>query len=140
MLSSRFCISVIAGEAMKASAVVIVSGMICFFGWAQGPAGPSAEELQQAVSAMRHIQPGQMSEEQRKSTSQELNKAWDVVSRTGQKGMEALQQELRTLQQSEEKDDCFKLGAAALLWDIGKLEKADDVAAIWSGNVDLSVH
>ena len=69
-----------------------------------------------------------------------MDRAWNTLTSAGPKGGLALKAELRKLEVSKEKDDLFKLGAAVVLWQIGKAKEAETVAALWSGDVDLNAN
>jgi len=106
-----------------------------------GPAEPApANDLTKAVAAMRKIDPATMTEQQQQVKSQELGQAWKTLMDAGPKGAAALKEELRKVDASKEKDDLFKLGAAAILWQIGKVGEAETIASMWSGDVALSAN
>ena len=109
-------------------------------GWCAeaGPAVPSP--LDEAVATMRGIRPEEFKGARAKAKGKALNEAWQTLTEAGPTGAARLKKELATLCARNEKDDYFKLAAAALLWQIRKTKEADTVARIWSGGVDLSVN
>jgi hypothetical protein len=90
-------------------------------------------DLEQAVSAMRHVELDKLSEEQQEAKAEQLDKAWEVIKSAGEKGVVRLKGEVQLIDQTKEKDDFFKLGAAALLWEIGGLDYCGSIAEIWRG-------
>ena len=100
----------------------------------------AAMDPDKAVAVMRNIKPGALSEEQRKEKTKELSEAWQALKTAGPEGVAALKKELQKMEANKEKDDHFKLGAAALLWEIGKIAEAGTVGSVWSGDVDLSTN
>jgi len=106
-----------------------------------GAAESAAEnDLTKAVAVMRKIDPAKMTEQQQLAKSQELGQAWKTLLDAGPKGVAALKEELRKVDASKEKDDFFKLGAAVVLWQIGKAAEAETIAAMWSGDVALNAN
>jgi hypothetical protein len=101
---------------------------------------PASESLTRAVAAMRGIHPAALSEEERETKSRELEGAWKVLVDAGPEGAAALKKELKAVAAANEKDDIFELGAAAVLWQLGKISEAETVAALWSGDVSLDAH
>ncbi len=103
------------------------------------PAEPSAaEKLAKAVAAMRKINPAALSDKEKQAKAQELDEAWKTLVEAGPAGAAALKGELKRIEAAKEPDAHFKLGAAAVLWQIGKLAEAQTIAALWSGDESLS--
>jgi hypothetical protein len=100
----------------------------------------AADKLAKAVAVMRKIHPAALSEKQQEAKSQELDEAWKTLIDAGPAGAAALKDELKKIDAAKERDDHFKLGAAAVLWQIGKAGEASSIAAIWSGDVALTVN
>ena len=106
-----------------------------------GAAEPSpAEKLAKAVSAMRKIDPAALSDKEKQAKGQELDEAWKTLNDAGPAGAAALKDELKKIEAAKERDNYFKLGAAAVLWQIGKAAEADTIAALWSGDVALTAN
>lgn len=103
------------------------------------PSGP-ATELDRAVAAMRKVAPADFEgdEKKAKAKGEELDKAWKTILGAGPAGIARLKQEIARLDAAREKDDFFKLGAAVVLWEAGKLDEAGTIAALWAGDVDLA--
>jgi hypothetical protein len=101
-------------------------------------ADPSEAQLSEAIASMRGIDPKGLSDARQKAKAKELGEAWKVLIGAGSRGVIALKEELKKINTRKEKDDHFKLGAAALLWHIGRFEEVQSIAAIWSGGVDLN--
>jgi HEAT repeat protein len=89
---------------------------------------------------MRKIDPAATTAEQRKAKSEELDRAWKTIIAAGPKGAAALKEECKKIAASREKDDFLVLGAAALLWQIGRVDEAGTIATLWSGDVDLNTN
>jgi hypothetical protein len=100
----------------------------------------ATEDVGKAIASMRRIDPDRLSDEQKKAKGLELVEAWKVLVNAGASGAAALKEEIERIDNQKERDDHFKLGAAAILWKIGKADEAKTIANIWSGNVDLTVN
>jgi hypothetical protein len=98
----------------------------------------AADDLNKSVAIMRKINLASMNEEQRGAKSQELDKAWKILVDAGPKGAAVLKEEIGRINASKEKDYFFILGAAAVLWQIGKVSEAKTIATLWSSDVDLN--
>jgi hypothetical protein len=104
------------------------------------PADAEAIALEKAVAAMRGVKPEGMSPEQQKLKALELSAAWKTLTEAGKPGTEALKAEIRKVDAAGAKDDFFRLGAGAILWQIGRLGEAETVAALWKAADSLTVH
>jgi len=93
---------------------------------------PVPDKLSQAIAAMRNINRSSMSEKQLQARAVQLSDAWRILIQAGPSGTKALLAELDALDKAGQKDDYFRLGAAALLWQIVKTDHAARIAAIWS--------
>ncbi|MBM4043454.1 MAG: HEAT repeat domain-containing protein [Planctomycetes bacterium] len=89
-------------------------------------------DLAKAIASLRHIDEGKLTEAQKTKKGAEIQAAWAALVGAGQQGALALKREIETVDKAREKDDFFKLGAAALLWQIGKLDEADAIAKVWA--------
>ena len=107
---------------------------------AQPAKPPTAEELDKAVAAMRRIDPSKIPPEEAKARGEQLDKAWNTVVAAGPAGAAKLKDEIAKIDAAKEKDDFFKLGAAAILWSIGGADEAAAVAGIWTSGVDLTAN
>lgn len=103
-------------------------------------AAPATPDLARAVAAMRGVAPDKMTEDERKAKAQELDAAWKTLGAAGKPAADLLKAEIRKIDAAKEKDDLFKLGAAVVLWQIGKLDEAAPIAGLWSGDVDLAAN
>lgn len=112
----------------------------CWLPSAQAAGAAAPDDLAKAVAVMRNVAPAALTQEQKQTKAQDLDQAWKTLVAAGPKGLAALKDELGKLDASREKDDFFKLGAAALLWQIGKVAEAATIAGVWSGDVDLSIN
>ena len=102
---------------------------------------PTAADLDKAVAAMRKVKPADFEdEEKRKAKGRELSDAWKTLIGAGPGGATRLKTEIAAITKAKERDDYFKLGAAAVLWQIGKLNEAKTIAAAWLGDVDLALN
>ncbi|MCX5907019.1 MAG: hypothetical protein NTY64_07480, partial [Deltaproteobacteria bacterium] len=100
---------------------------------------PAESDLKKAIAIMRRTAEVKIPEE-REKRSKDLDWAWKMLINAGPNGASALKEELRKLEASKEKDDLFKLGAAVVLWRIGKADEAESIAALWAGDVDLNAN
>ena len=117
---------------------VVVLALVCGGAWgAEASEAGAPEGLAKAVAAMRKIDPASLSEEQQKAKAKELDEAWKTLVGAGPAGAAALKAELKALDAAKEKDDFFRLGACAVLWQVGKLDEAGTIAAVWLGDVAL---
>ncbi len=91
----------------------------------------SDKAVSEAIREMRGIDPGRMTEEEQETKGEALDKAWDVLSKSGDKGAKALLKEVEAVDKAGEDDAFFKLGAACLIWGIGEVKYADEIAKIW---------
>ncbi|MBN2211100.1 MAG: HEAT repeat domain-containing protein [Sedimentisphaerales bacterium] len=107
------------------------------YGWGQQA---TEEQLQQAVSVLRKINPAELTKEQQQQKGMEMNQAWQTLVQAGSRGAAVLKAEIQAIDAANERDDYFKLGAGAILWGIGQTKEADTIAALWSGNVDLAAN
>ena len=92
----------------------------------------SQKQISNAVSTMRGIVPEKMSNEQKEKKAKELDEAWMTLQAAGMDGVNAIKTEIKKIDQTGEKDDFFKLGAAAVIWYIQKEEAAETIAGIWN--------
>lgn len=106
-------------------------GLLAAASAAAQPAGGTDPQLARAVAALRNVDPAKLTEAQQEAKSEELNRAFETISKAGAAGAAALKAELRRLDATRVRDDRFRLAAAALLWDIGEFAEVDAVAAIW---------
>ena len=91
------------------------------------------EPLTKAIAVMRNVDQSRISLQERRARALQMSSAWKTLISAGPRGTEALRAELDALDQARQKDDFFRLAAAALLWRIGKTDHAGRIAAIWSG-------
>lgn len=113
-----------AGAALAAAVLLTISTP------APGQLAPD-QDLPKAVRALRRIDPRRIPPEQRQAKGVEVQAAWETIMAAGETGRTALKAELREIEQTKERDDFFKLSAAALLWQLGNLDEAPTIAAIW---------
>jgi hypothetical protein len=100
-------------------------------------AQPSDPELDKAVAVLRKIAWKDWSDEQKETKAKEIDAAWKTLSSAGEKGAARLKQEIEKIDTEKEKDDFFKLNAAVVLWEIGKVSEAEYIAKVWE-SADLS--
>jgi len=98
------------------------------------------DELAAAVRTMRRVDVEAIPAEQKQAKAEALSDAWDRLVAAGPAGADALSAELKRIEAARERDDYFKLGAAVVLWQIGQARYADDIAALWGGDVDLTLN
>ena len=92
----------------------------------------SDKKLDDAVAALRHINQDQLDDDEKERKAKEIDAAWEVIKSFGQNGISRLKQEVQKVDAGKEKDDFFKLNASSLLWQIGRLNEAENVAGIWN--------
>lgn len=92
----------------------------------------SNPKLERAIATLRHVNPGKLTDKEQEKKAEEIDKAWAVIKAAGQAGVSRLKEEVRRVENSQERDDYFKLNASALLWGIRKLDEAESIAAIWN--------
>jgi len=90
------------------------------------------DELDKAVAALRHVKPEELHEKSKQAAALELTRNWNVIIDAGKRGAERLKKELRAIDDADEEDDFFKLGACALLWEIGRQDEAETIARVWT--------
>ncbi len=112
----------------------------CQIGYADGIDSKFSPEIRSAVQSMRKIDPSKITEKEEKEQAEKLDKSWKTLIDSGPEGAAALKEELKNIEKLKEKDDFFKLGAAAVLWQIGKVDEAQTIASLWSGDIDLSLN
>lgn len=89
------------------------------------------QDLAKAIGSLRHIDERTLTEAEKTKKGVEMQAAWAALVGAGQRGALALKREIEAVDKAGEKDDFFKLGAAALLWQIGKLDEAGAIAKVW---------
>jgi len=89
------------------------------------------QKLEKAIATLRHIEMAKIPEAQREAKGNEINAAWEVIRAAGATGVARLKEEVLRVERGKEKDDYFKLNAAALLWTIGQLNEVETIARIW---------
>ena len=57
---------------------------------------------------------------------------WSTIQSAGDDGTVAIENELTKMTLNNEKDDFFKLNVGSLLWNMKKLDKAEEIGKIWS--------
>jgi HEAT repeats len=90
------------------------------------------KNLEEAIATLRHINQDGLTEAQKELKAGQIDNAWKIISASGEKGLSRLKQEVQKVDSNKEKDDFFKLNASALLWQIGRLTEADNIARIWN--------
>jgi hypothetical protein len=89
------------------------------------------QSFDQPLRALRGIQTERLSEAEKKSKSIELQQAWEALEKGGPRAIKALHRAITEDRQNAKKDDFFALAAAALLWKLGGVTEADEIARIW---------
>lgn len=88
-------------------------------------------KLEAAIAKLRFINESKLNDKQKENKAQEIDAAWEVIRAAGKPGIAALKQELQRVKSRGEKDDFFKLNAAALLWQIGRFDEVATITEIW---------
>jgi hypothetical protein len=114
------------------AALLAVALLLLFPTGAHPRQAAPAQNLERAVASLRNIDASKLTEAQADAKSQELDAAWDTITKAGPAGVARLKTELRRLDETKVRDDRFRLAAAALLWDIAKFDEAEAIASIWS--------
>lgn len=94
--------------------------------------------LAAAVAELRHMRPD-MTREEQKAKSERIDAAWEQLTAAKDAGAKALLDEAAKLDAAKEKDDFFKLGAAVVLWQIGRFDRVQDIVGLWAGT-DLTTN
>lgn len=89
-------------------------------------------DLEKAIASLRHIQTAKMTAQEQETKAKQIDESWKLIIASGQTGLARIKQEIRSVDAGTEKDDFFKLNAAVLLWQIGKLNEAESIAAVWN--------
>lgn len=92
----------------------------------------SDPRLARAVAALRNVDPDKLTEQQQGAKAEELTHAFETLTKAGPAGAAALKAELQRLDAARARDDRFRLAAAAILWETGRLAEAEAIAAIWN--------
>lgn len=88
-------------------------------------------KLEAAIAKLRFIDAGKLSEAQKEARAAEIDAAWLAIRTAGKPGVARLKLELQRVKRKGEKDDFFKLNAAALLWQIGRFDEVAAITEIW---------
>ncbi|MEN3332532.1 MAG: hypothetical protein V7641_1897 [Blastocatellia bacterium] len=88
-------------------------------------------KLESAIAKLRFINASKLNDAQKEAKAAEIDAAWLVIRTAGKQGIERLKQELQQIKRKGEKDDFFKLNAAALLWQIGRFDEVAAITEIW---------
>lgn len=94
--------------------------------------GVADRKLDAAIATLRNINSDKLNEAQKAAKAKEIEKAWETIRASGKAGISRLKQEIQQLDKANQKDDFFKLNASSLLWQIGRFDEAESVAAIWN--------
>ncbi|MCY3003079.1 MAG: hypothetical protein NTV21_14850 [Planctomycetota bacterium] len=97
---------------------------------AQQSAPVVTEELRRAVAELRNV-PEDLPEEEIEERTTRIDAAWDTLIAAKDAGVVALLEEAAKLDAAKEQDDRFKLGAAAVIWQIGHFDRVAEVARLW---------
>jgi len=114
----------------RSTFVTILFGAV----WCAGlhsPAKSQEQSVDQALQVLRAVHAEKLSESDKKSKAVELQLAWETLEKGGPGAITALHQAIAEDRQKSTKDDSFALAAAALLWKIGGVAEADEIARIW---------
>ncbi len=88
-------------------------------------------KLQSAIAKLRFIDASKLNDAQKEARAKEIDAAWAIIRAAGKQGIAALKRELQRVKEKGEKDDFFKLNAAALLWQIGRFKEVAAITEIW---------
>jgi HEAT repeat protein len=102
---------------------------------AQGATAPAAD-LAKAIAEMRNL-PAKLVGREAEQRGPRIQAAWETLIAAQDDGVNALLAEAARLDAAKQKDDLFRLGAAAVVWQIGHLERVKDVLALWA-NADFA--
>jgi len=107
---------------------------------AEAPDAAPDAAVVKAVAEMRKVDVSALPKEEQEAKAKKLTEAWKTLAAAGKAGADALKAEARKIDAAKEKDDIFKLGAGVVLFEIGKLDEADSIAKLWSGDVELAAN
>jgi hypothetical protein len=118
---------------MKTLALITLFALSCVIStYAQTSATVTDKQLDQAIARLRHINQSKMTDKQKEQMADDIDQAWKVIEKAGKPAIARLKQEVAQLDARKEKDDFFKLNVSAVLWNGGKLDEAEAIAAIWN--------
>jgi hypothetical protein len=88
-------------------------------------------DVDTAIKSMRNIHLETLAAKEREAKIKELDAAWVVLVKSGAEGIDGLKKELKSIEDAKEKDDAFRLAAAALFWQLGNVAYAEEIGRIW---------
>jgi HEAT repeat protein len=118
------------------AASVVLSALA--FATAQQTAPPAVpDDLAKAIAEMRNL-PEKLTGKESDERGPRIQAAWETLIAAKDAGATALLAEAARLDATKQKDDRFRLGAAAVVWQIGRFDRVADVVTLW-GNADFAV-
>jgi hypothetical protein len=93
---------------------------------------PVDKKLDAAIAALRNVNTDKLNEAQKEAKAKEIDKAWETIRASGKAGTSRLKQEIQQLEKTNQRDDFFKLNVSTLLWQIGRFDEVESIAAIWN--------
>ena len=105
---------------------------------AQQSAPPAkSDDLAKAIAEMRNL-PEKLTGKEDAERGPRIQAAWETLIAAKDAGAAALLAEAAKLDAAKQKDDRFRLGAAAVVWQIGHFDRIADVVTLW-GTSDFAV-
>lgn len=101
------------------------------------PSETTADDLRLAITEMRRL-PTPLEGAEAAARGPRIQKAWQTLVAAKDAGVAALLAEAKQLDATGERDDRFRLGAGAVVFEIGGLERVDDILALWA-DADFAV-
>jgi hypothetical protein len=98
---------------------------------------PAVPDLAKAIAEMRNL-PEKLTGKESDERGPRIQAAWEALIAAKDAGASALLAEAARLDAAKQKDDRFRLGAAAVVWQIGRFDRVADVMTLW-GNADFAV-
>lgn len=95
------------------------------------------DDLAKAIAEMRNL-PAKLEGAEAAERGPRIQKAWETLIAAKDAGVAALLAEAKLLTASGERDDRFRLGAGSVVWQIGGLERVDEILLLWS-DADFAV-
>ena len=92
----------------------------------------SNKKLEAAIGTLRNVESSKLSENQKETKGKEIDESWEVIRAAGKSGVSRLKQEIKKIDDSNVKDDFFKLNASTLLWQIARFDEVESITAIWN--------
>src|SRR5262245_49678749 len=103
----------------------------------EAPPPSTADDLAKAIAEMRNL-PTKLVDREAEIRGPRIQAAWETLIAAKDAGAKALLAEAARLDAAKQKDDRFRLGAASVVWQIGRFDRVADVVSLWA-DADFAV-